>query len=94
MTFETLAKAVAARPSIDIDGSPFTLSLTSIGKPLPHRTQVVDVIFTAFSATTRHNGHLRLGVDEYTEDEIATLAVATIRKIARGEIVPGTVSPL
>jgi hypothetical protein len=37
MTFDTLAKAFETRSPIDIDGEPFTFSLTSLREPLPHQ---------------------------------------------------------
>jgi hypothetical protein len=46
----------------------------------------------ALSTDARHNGMLHLGADNYTDDEIADLAVNTIRDIVSGELPPGTSS--
>jgi hypothetical protein len=40
----------------------------------------------------RHNGMLHLGPHNHTDDEIAGLALNTIREIVRGKLPPGTSS--
>ena len=93
-TREGIARAMEARSPIDIDGTRFTLSLLSARDPLPHETQAIHLAFTAVNGPTRHNGQLHLGLDRYTDDEIADLAVQTIRDIAAGELPPDTISML
>jgi hypothetical protein len=91
MTLDTLTKAFEARSPIDIDGTLFKFSLTGLREPLQHQTRAIDVTFAAVSASgVRHDGELHLGKDRYSDDEIADLAVETVREIASGNIPPGT----
>jgi len=89
MTLDTLTKAFEARSPIDIDGIGFTFWLTGLA-PRFHQTEAIDVAFTAVSASgVRHDGKLHLG-SQRPEDEIADLAVETVREIARRDMPPGT----
>ena len=50
------------------------------------------MLFMALSTDARHDGMLHLGPDNYTDDEIADLAVNAVRDIVRGKLPPGTSS--
>lgn len=86
---EALRKEFATR-SIDIEGTSFPLALFDVIQPKPYQTQQMVVRFTAENGSTRHSGELHLGVDRYTDTEIADLAVQTIIDIAAGRLPPGT----
>jgi hypothetical protein len=66
----------------------------------PHRLQEVGPVrsrahrsvFVALSIDAHHSSILRLGPDNYTDNEIADLAVQTIRDIAADKLSPGTMS--
>jgi hypothetical protein len=87
-------KAEFASRTIDIDGTTFTPSLFDVIQPKPYQTQQMRVRFIATGAGTQHQGELGLGVDNYTNAEIADLAVHTIKEIAAGRLPPDVRSPL
>lgn len=91
-TRDGIARAIEKRSPVDIDGTSFTLTLTELKKSLPHEVKYIEVLFMALSTDARHNGMLHIGPDNYTDDEIADLAVNTIRDIVRGKLPPGTSS--
>jgi hypothetical protein len=91
-TREGIARAIEARSPITIDGTSFTIELADFKESLPYEVKHIEVLFMALSPNDRHNGKLHLGPDSYTDDELADLAVQTIRDIAAGKLPPGTVS--
>jgi hypothetical protein len=91
-TRDGIANAIKARSPVDIDGTSFTLTVTEFKESLPHEVKHIEVHFKALSTDARHNGKLHLGPDNYTDDEIADLAMNTIRDIVRGKLPPGTSS--
>ncbi len=89
-TREGIAQAIEARSPVDIDGTSFTISLADFKESRPYEVKHIEVLFTALSTSARHNGILHLGPDNYSNDEIADLAVDTLRDIVRGKLPPGT----
>jgi hypothetical protein len=90
-TRDGVARAIAMRSPVDIDGTSFTLTLSDFKESLLREVKHIEVLFVALSTEARHTGILHLGLDKYSDDEIADLAVNTIRDVVRGKPPPGTV---
>jgi hypothetical protein len=92
--FVKLSAAFEKRSPIQIDGEPFAVWLIDIRKPIVPG-KAVDVVFGAKGNNTSHTGELHLGPDRLDEEAyVVDHAVATIERIVRGELPPGTLDYL
>ena len=90
-TLDSLSAALEAHSPIDIDGTPYDFSLTGFRESKPYEADAIHVAFTAVALSgVQHRGELHLGKNRYTDEEIAKLAVSTIREVASGNLPPGT----
>jgi hypothetical protein len=90
MSQTSVARAIEARSPLDIDGTSFTISLAGYREPQPHETQQIQLAVSGVSGETRHRGLLTVAIGRFTDDEVADLAVETIRGIATGKLPPDT----
>ena len=88
-TFDTLAKQLAARSPIDIDGTLFIVWLIAIHEHSPSGPDAIQVIIGAKHGDESHTGELHINRRRLSDPDFPDTAVETMRRIVCGDLPPG-----
>ncbi len=84
--FESLSRELAARSPLDIEGAPFTVTVTDIRETEPDK---VIVIIHGVHGREHHTGELHISRDTLASDHLADTAIGMMERIIRGDLPPG-----
>jgi hypothetical protein len=88
--FEGLAKRLEDRSPINIDGTPFAISLIDIRELAPPGGPSLAVIVGAKSQSEMHTGELHLGRRRLDDlDYVEDAAIEVMKRIIHGDLPPG-----